>query len=238
MRRNGRSTCCSTRARTSCSAMASSRKSPRADKASAVAAVDAALAAALAEHVVPHARVAVALSGGIDSMVLLDSATVFAARHPLTLSAIHVNHGLSPNAGRWTEFCAEQCALRHVPLATHRLQLERRHGESLEAHARAARYQCLLAADVDMVVLAHHADDQAETLLLQLLRGAGPGAEPPALVPARAGAAASLGSATERDDQAARRCRRRRANSHRAGRRRDRAAPRANRGTRAGCSAL
>ena len=154
--------------------MASSRKSPRADTASAVAAVDAALAAALAEHVVPHARVAVALSGGIDSMVLLDSATVFAARHPLTLSAIHVNHGLSPNAGRWTEFCAEQCALRHVPLATHRLQLERRHGESLEAHARAARYQCLLAADVDMVVLAHHADDQAETLLLQLLRGAGP----------------------------------------------------------------
>ena len=152
--------------------MASSRKSPRAD--TAVAAVDAALAAALAEHVAPHARVAVALSGGIDSMVLLDSATAFAAAHPLALSAIHVDHGLSPNAGRWAEFCTEQCALRRVPLATHRLQLERRHGESLEARARAARYECLLAADVDMVVLAHHADDQAETLLLQLLRGAGP----------------------------------------------------------------
>ena len=154
--------------------MASSRKSPRASPESAVAAVDAAIAAALAEHAVPPARVAVALSGGMDSIVLLDAAAAFVARHPIELSAIHVDHGLSPNSGRWAEFCAAQCALRGVPLATHRLRLERRRGESLEARARSARYECLLAADVDAIILAHHADDQAETVLLQLLRGAGP----------------------------------------------------------------
>jgi len=154
--------------------MASSRKSPRASPESAVAAVDAAIAAALAEHVVPRARVAVALSGGIDSMVLLDALTPFVASHPLLLSAIHVHHGLSPNADRWAHFCAEQCALRNVPLTVHRLRLERGPGQSIEALARAARYECLMAADADGVALAHHADDQAETLLLQLLRGAGP----------------------------------------------------------------
>ena len=133
----------------------------------------AAVAAALAEQVAPGARLAIALSGGIDSMLLLDALTRFAA-HPLALSAIHVHHGLSPNADRWAEFCSEQCAARNVPLVTHRLLLSRERGASLEALARAARYERLLATDVDVIALAHHADDQAETLLLQLLRGAGP----------------------------------------------------------------
>src|SRR5437773_9535340 len=174
MRRNARSTCCSTRARTSCSAMASSRKSPRADTASAVAAVAAAIGTALAEHVNAGARVAVALSGGVDSIVLLDALTPFVVSHPLLLSAVHIHHGLSPNADRWAQFCSEQCALRNIPLAVHRLRLERAPGQSLEALARTARYECLMTADADVVALTHQADDQAETVLLQLLRGAGP----------------------------------------------------------------
>jgi tRNA(Ile)-lysidine synthase len=145
-----------------------------ASRASAVDAVDAAVGAALAEHVNAGARVAVALSGGVDSMVLLDALTPFVASHPLLLSAIHVHHGLSPNADRWAHFCAEQSALRNIPLTVHRLRLERGPGQSIEALARAARYECLMAADADVVALAHHADDQAETVLLQLLRGAGP----------------------------------------------------------------
>jgi len=117
---------------------------------------------------------AVALSGGLDSMVLLDALATLASRYGVTLSAIHVHHGLSPNADRWAEFCAAQCAVREVPLTLHRVALARASGRSLEALARAARYERLLAADVDVIALAHHADDQAETLLLQLLRGAGP----------------------------------------------------------------
>ena len=136
--------------------------------------MDAAIGAALAGYVKPGASVAVALSGGLDSMVLLDAAAAFAPRHPLALSAIHIHHGLSPNADRWAEFCAAQCAARRIPFALHRVELARTRGRSLEALARGARYERLLAEDVDVIALAHHADDQAETLLLQLLRGAGP----------------------------------------------------------------
>jgi tRNA(Ile)-lysidine synthase len=157
--------------------MANSRKSPRASggpDGDPIAVLENALRDALAAHVAPESRVAVALSGGIDSMVLLDVAAALAASEEIVVSAIHVDHGLSPNAGRWAEFCATQCAARGVGLTLHEPRIERPHGRSLEAEARAARYACLLSADVDVVLLAHHADDQAETVLLQLLRGAGP----------------------------------------------------------------
>jgi tRNA(Ile)-lysidine synthase len=139
-----------------------------------VTAVHEALGAALTAHSRPRDRLAVALSGGIDSMVLLDALDALAPRFDLQLSALHVDHRLSPNAGRWAAFCADACAARGVPLTIHRVDVARRAGQSLEAAARAARYQKLLGAEVDMVALAHHADDQAETVLLQLLRGAGP----------------------------------------------------------------
>ena len=156
--------------------MASSRKSPPADPgdgATAVGAVEAALGEALAEFVKEGASVAVALSGGVDSIVLLDSLARLAPRYSITLSAIHVNHGLSPNAQAWAKFCEAQCGERGLPFALHRVQLVRERGRSLEALARSARYERLLAEDVDVVALAHHADDQAETVLLQMLRGAG-----------------------------------------------------------------
>jgi tRNA(Ile)-lysidine synthase len=137
-------------------------------------AVTAAVATAVARHVPCGARVAVAFSGGIDSMVLLDALAALAPQHRFVLSAIHVNHGISPNALAWSRFCAEQCAMRALPLAVHQPRLERASGESLEARARSARYECFAAAAAEIVALAHHADDQAETVLLQLLRGAGP----------------------------------------------------------------
>ena len=121
-----------------------------------------------------HIRVVVALSGGRDSIALLDALARVAARFPVALSAMHVHHGLSINADAWAEFCALECAKRDVPLVVQRARIERRGGMSLEAAARAARYAALTAADADFIVLAHHADDQAETLLLQLMRGAGP----------------------------------------------------------------
>lgn len=119
-------------------------------------------------------RIAVALSGGRDSMVLLDALARLAPEAGVTLSALHVHHGLSPHAEAWVTFCADECAKRGVPFTVHRPKVERRGGASLEATARTARYNALANAPVDFVALAHHADDQAETLLLQLLRGAGP----------------------------------------------------------------
>ena len=151
--------------------MANSRNSAPADP---VAVVHAALAAALADHVPVRASVAVALSGGIDSMVLLDALVPLARLRGTTLTAVHVNHGISPRAEHWATFCAEQCALRGVTLVTRVLALRRGQRANLEAVARHARYRMLREADADVIALAHHADDQAETVLLQLLRGAGP----------------------------------------------------------------
>ena len=130
--------------------------------------------AALPRGAAAASRIAVALSGGRDSMVLLDALAALAQDMGFALSALHVHHGLSINADAWAEFCADRCAKRGVPLAVHRADVQRAAGESLEARARAARYAAYAAADADVIALAHHADDQAETLLLQLLRGAGP----------------------------------------------------------------
>jgi len=107
-------------------------------------------------------------------MALLDALSTLAPELGLTLSALHVHHGLSINADAWAAFCGDECAKRGVPLTVHRAAIRRVAGESLEAQARAVRYAAYAAADADIIALAHHADDQAETLLLQLLRGAGP----------------------------------------------------------------
>lgn len=107
-------------------------------------------------------------------MVLLDTLAAAAPTFAVEVSAIHVHHGLSPNADAWTDFCARECAARSVPLTIRRIVVDRRPGASLEAGAREARRAIFADLEVDAVALAHHADDQAETLWLQLLRGAGP----------------------------------------------------------------
>lgn len=143
-----------------------------------LAAVRRALVAFSAQRATParddRFRVAIALSGGRDSMALLEALACLVPELGFALCALHVHHGLSPNADRWSAFCADQCAQRDIALTVNHVHVARTPQKSLEATARAARYAALGRADADVVMLAHHADDQAETLLLQLLRGAGP----------------------------------------------------------------
>jgi tRNA(Ile)-lysidine synthase len=113
-------------------------------------------------------RIAVGLSGGVDSVVLLHSLS----RH-LPLRAVHVHHGLSRNADEWTRFCRRLCRTLGVPLTVRRVRVEKR-GKGVEAAAREARYRVFRSLSVDVVALAHQLDDQAETVLMSLLRGAGP----------------------------------------------------------------
>ncbi|MCB1829564.1 MAG: tRNA lysidine(34) synthetase TilS [Gammaproteobacteria bacterium] len=122
-------------------------------------------------------RYVVAYSGGKDSHVLLHLlAGLFGKSSGPRLSAVHINHGLQPNAGSWAAHCAELCRQLDVPCQTLELNLSPAKGESIEAQARMARYRALekLIQTGDLLLTAHHQDDQAETVLLQLLRGAGP----------------------------------------------------------------
>jgi tRNA(Ile)-lysidine synthase len=91
---------------------------------------------------------------------------------PFQLSAQHVHHGLSQKADSWADFCVETCQKLNVPLIITKVKVEN-NGLGLEAAARTARYRALLQTDADFILLAHHQDDQAETFLLQLARGAG-----------------------------------------------------------------
>lgn len=144
--------------------MAASRKPPRTDLSGRVGAF-------LATRIALDARLCVALSGGCDSVVLLHalSRSGFSGR----LSAIHVHHGLSPNADRWAEFCADYCARLTLPVAIKHVAVDRTNGLGLEAAARASRYAAFLECDADCLLLAQHRGDQAETLLFNLLRGTG-----------------------------------------------------------------
>ena len=123
-------------------------------------------------------RVAIALSGGLDSVVLLDLLLTLQRSLPIAVNAFHVNHGLSPNADRWQAFCAELCVTAGIGFLSVKIELDRASPKGIEGAARAARYAAIegLAAQssTTIVALAHHADDQAETVLLQLLRGGAP----------------------------------------------------------------
>lgn len=129
------------------------------------------VAQVLASHAAREARLCVGLSGGVDSVVLLDVLVALAPQYQWRISALHVNHQLSPHAGEWARFCRRLCRERGVPLRVVKVSVVR--GDSIEAAARDARYAAYRAQPAPHVVLAQHQDDQAETLLLQLLRGAG-----------------------------------------------------------------
>ncbi|HVS25709.1 MAG TPA: tRNA lysidine(34) synthetase TilS [Burkholderiales bacterium] len=146
--------------------MASSKKSPRCDLRAHVAGV-------LAKTIKPAHHLVLGLSGGIDSMVLLDILKSLSRKLRFKLSAVHVNHQLSPNASSWARFCERQCGACGVTLRVAKVKISGAREIGLEAAARQARYLVYRKQPADYIVLAHHLDDQAETLLLQLLRGSG-----------------------------------------------------------------
>ncbi len=128
----------------------------------------------------------VAFSGGADSTALLAALSQL-PRPPRALRALHIDHRLQPQSRRWSAHCRRVARALQVPLAVRTANITRARGESLEAAARAARYRLLGAALApgEALLTAHHQDDQLETVLLQLLRGAGVAglAAMPALAP-------------------------------------------------------
>jgi len=146
--------------------MASSRKSKSDGLAQRVA-------DALAPAAPAGSSILIGLSGGVDSVALLHLLSQVAPRHFWSLSALHVHHGISPHADDWAAFCTKLCASHGIPLHVERVNIAPLRGLGIEAAARQFRYQALMRQPVDFIALAHHQDDQAETLLLQLLRGAG-----------------------------------------------------------------
>lgn len=144
--------------------MAASRNKPSSDP------VLQALTDCLRRHASPGQRVAVALSGGLDSIALLHAASR-AGTH-LQVRAVHVHHGLSANADRWAEFCEQSAASLGFSVEVARVSV-RNSGTGIEAAAREARHRALEAVEADWILLGHHANDQAETVLHNLLRGTG-----------------------------------------------------------------
>jgi tRNA(Ile)-lysidine synthase len=118
----------------------------------------------------------IAYSGGLDSTVLLHAMSVLRSKNPaITLQTIHVNHQLNPKANAWALHCEKTANTLHIPIVIESVTIDLQPGDSLEENARNVRYAILKKYVNDNAVLltAHTMNDQAETFLLQALRGAG-----------------------------------------------------------------
>ena len=129
--------------------------------------------ACISRYVAHGSRVCIGLSGGVDSVVLLHLFTRLRVEYQLDLTAIHIHHGISVHADAWALACEQHCSQLEVPLQIHKVEVNDRARMGLEAAARQLRYAQFQHQNTDFIALAHHRDDQAETVLLQLLRGAG-----------------------------------------------------------------
>ena len=131
------------------------------------------LRAALGDDCQPSRKICIAISGGMDSVALLHAMVQLRQETPISLLALHVNHGISPHAAYWAEFCQQRCAELNVPCEVASLAPLTVSGTGLERAAREGRYAVFAAADAEVLCMAHHQNDRAETLLLNLFRGAG-----------------------------------------------------------------
>ncbi len=115
------------------------------------------------------------LSGGIDSVALLHILVHLRkeGQQDFHISALHVHHGISQFADEWDDFCHDACRQMGVAYSCARVAVERSSKDGFEAAARRVRHEVFAAACADWLMLAHHRDDQAETLLFNLLRGSG-----------------------------------------------------------------
>ena len=122
-----------------------------------------------------HSSVYVAFSGGLDSHVLLHALFCLAEDYPFSLYAIHVNHSLHSQSTEWAIHCQAVCDDLGIPLIVKTVTVAAEKGKSLEALARDARYTALaeVLPDNGLCMTAQHINDQSETVVLQLLRGAG-----------------------------------------------------------------
>lgn len=120
---------------------------------------------------------AVAYSGGLDSAALLHLANTYASANGIALFAFHIHHGLSPNADSWLTHCESECTRMGIKFDARRITLEGVDKDGTEQAARVGRYAALgelcRVHHVPVLLTAHHLDDQAETILLQMLRGSG-----------------------------------------------------------------
>ena len=120
-------------------------------------------------------RLCLAFSGGLDSSVLLAALAALRAREGFILRALHVDHGLQANSQLWAAAALAQARALRVRCETLKLRIALKRGESLEDVARQRRYQALIGelASEELLLTAHHQEDQLETVLLALLRGSG-----------------------------------------------------------------
>ena len=118
-----------------------------------------------------HLSYCVGLSGGIDSVVLLYLLCEARKFQQFKLSAIHVNHGISIHADEWADFCSRLCQQWNIPLQTSQLKVIKQAGLGLENTARKLRYTEYQKTGADVMILAHHQDDQIETIFSQIMRG-------------------------------------------------------------------
>jgi tRNA(Ile)-lysidine synthase len=124
----------------------------------------------------PDGSLCVAYSGGPDSSALLHALAHLPEARTRGLRALHIDHGLNPESAKWSAHCLAVCALLGVHCDVKCTEVDRSGGIGLEAAAREARHAIFVEHlhEGERLVLGHHQDDQVETVLLKLLRGAGP----------------------------------------------------------------